>query len=151
MEARFDNLEYKNIDKLIAGFITKEQKDQLKFHMIASPNITFNEAMQIIQSVTTHFLTAVIKQNPNVKEDIYDAYNFMASSVLNNLIPDYELRRDLDEEAIIELEKQKIDEEFAKMTPKQKEKALKDIDAMKKRLTEELKKNVKPKKDTKKV
>ena len=151
MEARFDNLEYKNIDKLIAGFVTGEQKDQLKFHMIASPKITFNEAMQIIQSVTTHFLTAVIKQHPDATEDIYDAYNFMASSVLNNLIPDYQLRKDLDEEAIMELEKQKIDEEFAKMTPEQKEKALKDIDEMKKRLTEELKKNVKPKKDDKKV
>lgn len=151
MEARFDNLEYKNIDKLIAGFVTGEQKDQLKFHMIASPKITFNEAMQIIQSVTTHFLTAVIKQHPDATEDIYDAYNFMASSVLNNLIPDYQLRKDLDEEAIMELEKQKIDEEFAKMTPEQKEKALKDIDEMKKRLTEELKKNVKPKKDNKKV
>jgi hypothetical protein len=149
MEARFDNLEYKNIDKLIAGFITEEQKDKLKFHMIASPNITFNDAMQIIQSVTTHFLTAVIKQNPDLKEDVYDAYNFMASSVLNNLIPDYQLRKDMDEEAIMAMEKQMIEEEFAKMTPEQKEKALKDIEDIKARLLGD--KNAKPTKDDKKV
>ena len=149
MEARFDNLEYKNIDKLIAGFVTGEQKDKLKFHMIASPNITFNDAMQIIQSVTTHFLTAVIKQNPKIKEDVYDAYNFMASSVLNNLIPDYQLRRDMDEEAIMAMEKKMIEDEFSKMTPEQKEKALKDIDEMKARLLG--KKNGKSTKDNKEV
>lgn len=149
MEARFDNLEYKNIDKLIAGFVTGEQKDKLKFHMIASPNITFNDAMQIIQSVTTHFLTAVIKQNPDAKEDVYDAYNFMASSVLNNLIPDYQLRRDMDEEAIMATEKKMIEDEFSKMTPEQKEKALKDIDEMKARLLG--KKNGKSTKDNKEV
>lgn len=145
MEARFDNLEFKNIDKLIAGFVTGEQKDKLKFHMIASPNITFNDAMQIIQSVTTHFLTAVIKQNPKIKEDVYDAYNFMASSVLNNLIPDYQLRKDMDEEAILETEKKMIEEQFAKMTPEQKVKALEDIESMKARLLED--KNVKPTED----
>lgn len=134
MIAKFDNLEYKNIDKLIAGFVTGEQKDKLKFHLIASPNITFNDAMQIIQSVTTHFLTAVIKQHPELKEDIYDAYNFMASSVLNNLIPEYQLRKDLDEEAILETEKKMIEEQFEKMTPEQKEKALKDIEALKETL-----------------
>ncbi len=134
MIAKFDNLEYKNIDRLIAGFVTGEQKDKLKFHLIASPNITFNDAMQIIQSVTTHFLTAVIKQHPESKEDIYDAYNFMASSVLNNLIPEYQLRRDLDEEAILETEKKMIEEQYAKMTPEQKEKALKDIETLKETL-----------------
>ena len=117
--------------------------------MIASPNITFNDAMQIIQSVTTHFLTAVIKQNPNIKEDVYDAYNFMASSVLNNLIPDYQLRRDMDEEAIMAMEKKTIEDEFSKMTPEQKEKALKDIDEMKARLLG--KKNGKSTKDNKEV
>ena len=39
MIAKFDNLEYKNIDKLIAGFVTGEQKDKLKFHLIASPTL----------------------------------------------------------------------------------------------------------------
>lgn len=149
MEAKFDKLEYKNIDKLIAGFITKEQKDQLKFHMIASPDISFNEAMQIIQSITTHFLTAIIKQNPKLKEDVYDAYNFMASSVLNNLIPDYELRRDMDEEAIMQTESKMIEEQFSKMTPEQRAQTLKDIDAVRARLLD--KKNAKPSKDNKEV
>ena len=145
MIAKFENLEYKNIDRLIAGFVTGEQKDKLKFHLIASPNITFNEAMQIIQSVTTQFLTAVITQNPEAKEDIYDAYNFMASSVLNNIIPDYQLRKDLDEEAILETEQKIIDEQFEKMTPEQKAAAIKDIEVMKERLVGAM--NAKPKAD----
>lgn len=134
MVAKFDNLEYKNIDRLLCGFVTEEQKDKLKFHFIASPNLTFNDAMQIIQSITVQFLTAVIKQNPDAKEDIYDAYNFMASSVLQSLIPDHELRKDLDEEAILATERAMIEEQYAKMTPEQKEKALKDIETLKETL-----------------
>lgn len=131
MEARFDNLEYKNIDHLVAGFITGEKKDKNKFHLIASPGLTYAAGMQIIQSMTTHFLTAILKQHPDMKDDIYDSYNFMASSILNNLVPDYQLRRDMDEEAIMETEKKMIEEEFAKMTPEQKAKALDDIEKMK--------------------
>ncbi len=142
MEAKFDNLEYKNIDRLIAGFVTGVQKDKLKFHLIASPQLSFNDGMQLIQSITTHLLTAMIKQHPGLKGDIYDAYNFMASSVLNNLIPDYQLRKDMDEEAILAMEKKMIEDEYAKMTPEQKEKAIKDIDSMRAKLVEA--KNAKP-------
>lgn len=138
MEAKFDNLQFKNIDRLISGFVTGEQKENLKFHFIATPNITFNDAMQLIQSMTTHFLSAVIKQHPEAKEDIYDAYNFMASSVLNNLIPDFELRKDMDEEAIMAREKEMIEEQYAKRTPEQKDKALKDIDKFRERLLGDL-------------
>lgn len=149
MQAKFDNLEYKNIDALIAGFITGTQKGKQKFHLIASPNIQYMTAMQIIQSVTTHFLTALMKQYPDAKDDIFDHYNAMASSVLNNIMPGYERRPDMDEEAIMETERRMIEEAYAKMTPEEKEKALKDIEEMKARLIGGA--NDKPAKDNKKV
>lgn len=135
MEAKFDNLEFKNIDALVAGFLTGTKKDKQKFHLIVSPNIQYNTAMQVIQSVTLHFLTALIKQHPEATDDIFDNYNAMASSVLQNLVPDYQLRKDMDEEAILALEQKMIEEQYDKMTPEQKAKALEGIDKLRTRLT----------------
>lgn len=146
MKAKFNDLEYEDIEFLVAGFVTKDQKEALKFNMIASPNIMFNEAMQLIQSLTQHFLKAMMEIHPEAKEDIYDAYNFMASSVLENLIPDKELRQDLDEAAIMETQKKMIEEEYAKMSDKEKAKALKDIDKLKADLLAGKKRGTKSKK-----
>lgn len=139
MKATFDDLKYENIDQLLCGFVTEGQKEELKFHFIASPNISFNDAMQILSSMTTHFLTAVINQFPDAKEDIYDAYNFMASSVLNNLIPEHELRKDLDEEAILAKQKEMIEAQYEAMSDEEKAKALDDIDVLRNHLAEKIK------------
>lgn len=108
MKLKIEDQEFDNIQDLLAGFITEEQKDKLKFHVLASPTLDFNTAFQLIQSITINILTAFIKQHPEATEDVYDAYNFMASSVLNNIIPDKELREDLSAEAILELENKKL-------------------------------------------
>lgn len=130
MNAKFNDLEFKDITNLIAGFTVKDQ-DSLKFNLIASPDLRFNDAMQLIQSMTYQILYAFIQQKPEAKDDVYDAYNFMASTILQNLIPDSELRPDITEEAILELEAKKIEEQYKALTPEQKDKALENIDKLK--------------------
>lgn len=133
MNVKFNDLEFKDVVNLISGFTVKDQ-EALKFNFVASPNLTFNDAMQLIQSMTYQLLYAFIKQKPEAKEDVYDAYNFMASTILQNLIPDKELRADITEEAILELETKKIEEQYKALTPEQKAEALKNIDKLKEHL-----------------
>lgn len=135
MNLKLNDVEFKDIKDLLGGFITKEQ-ESLKFNLIASPDLTFNTAMQLLQSMTYQLLYTFATQKPKALNDIYDAYNFMASSILEQLIPDKELRKDISEEAILELEAKKIEEQFESLTPEQKEEALKHIDAIKKRLAD---------------
>lgn len=133
MNVKFNDLEFKDVVNLISGFTVKDQ-EALKFNFVASPNLTFNDAMQLIQSMTYQLLYAFITQKPEAKEDVYDAYNFMASTILQNLIPDKELRADITEEAILELETKKIEEQYKALTPEQKAEALKNIDKLKEHL-----------------
>jgi hypothetical protein len=134
MNLKLNDMEFKDIIQLLGGFVTKENEDLLKFNLIASPDLTFNTAMQLLQSMTMQILFAFKQQKPEALNDIYDAYNFMASSVLEQLIPDREIRMDLDEEAILELEVKKIEERFEELTAEQKEEALAKIEAIKARL-----------------
>ena len=138
MILKVNDAEFKDVKDLLGGFITNEQNSEgaVQFNLIASPDLSFNVAMQLLQSITHQLLYAFITQKPEAKEDVYDAYNFMASSILNSIIPDKELRPDIDEEAILELESKKIEEEFDKLTPEQKEKALSNIETIKARLNE---------------
>lgn len=133
MNLKFNEKEFTNVEDLLAGFIMKDG-DQTKFNLVASPTLQFNVAMQIIQSITINLLTAFIKGKPEAVDDIYDAYNFMASSVLNNLIPEKALRKDLDEEAILKAEEDMLDKAIAKMPAKDKKAALKKIEEVKARL-----------------
>lgn len=134
MKLKLNEMEFNDIVQLLGGFITKENEDLLKFNLIASPDLTFNNAMQLLQSMTYQILYAFMKQKPEARDDIYDAYNFMASSVLEQLIPDKQLRADIDEEAILELEVKKIEEQFDKLSDEEKEVALKKIEEIKTRL-----------------
>lgn len=134
MKLNLNGKEFNDIEHLLGGFITKEQEGQLKFGMLASPNLPFNEAMQILQSVTLTLLNTFIAQKPEAKEDIYDAYNFMASSILNQIIPDSELRYDLTEEAVLLAEKELIEGKFDAMSDEDKAKATEQIEKLKERL-----------------
>lgn len=133
MNLKLNDVEFKDIKDLLGGFITETDKD-LKFNLIASPNLSFNVAMQLLQSMTINLLTAFIEQKPEAKNDVYDAYNFMASSVLNNLIPDKELRMDVTEEAILNTEIATIEKKYDALSEDEKKKALEQIDTIKKRL-----------------
>ena len=147
MNLKFNEKEFIGVEDLLAGFIMQGEGNQTKFNLVASPTLQFNTAMQLIQSITINLLTAFIKQKPEAVEDIYDAYNFMASSVLNNLIPEKELRKDLDEHAILRAEENMLDNALAKMSVKDKEAALKKIEEIRVRLG----KNGKHTKNNKKV
>ena len=132
MNLTINDKNFENIQDLLAGFITADQADQLKFHLIASPNLSFNTAMQLIQSITVNLLTTFVSQKPEALEDVYDAYNFMASSILDTLMPNP--NKDLDEEAIKRVQASIIEEEFAKLTPEQKEQAKLEIEKLKEKL-----------------
>lgn len=134
MNLKLNDMEFTDIVQLLGGFVTKENEDLLKFNLIASPDLTFNNAMQLLQSMTYQILYAFAKQKPEALNDIYDAYNFMASSILEQLIPDKDIRMDVTEEAILELEESKIKEKFDKLSDKEKEVALNKIEEIKKRL-----------------
>lgn len=133
MNIKFEDKEYSKVSALLAGFMTEDQKE-LTFNMVASPNLEFNVAMQLIQSLTVNLLHAYSNQHPEAKEDLYDAYNIMASSILNNLIPDKELRMDLDAEAILKAEAELIESKYAAMSKKEKSEALKNIDRIRNNL-----------------
>jgi len=140
MNLKLNDVEFKNIKDLLGGFITKDQ-EQLKFNLIATPDLSFNTAMQLLQSMTYQLLYTFAKQKPEARNDIYDAYNFMASSILEQLIPDKEIKLDITEEAILELEEAKIKERFDSLTDSEKEVALEKIEAIKKRLKDANKKD----------
>lgn len=141
MKITFEDKTFEAKD-VLAGIITKEQ-EELKFTMLVNPNISFNTGMQLIQTMTLQFFTALIEAQPEdkreeVKEALYDAYNIMASTLLTNIIPDKELREDLDEKAILKTQEQIVEDMYANMTPEEKEEALGHVEKLRERLLEDI-------------
>ena len=58
MNLKLNDMEFKDIIQLLGGFVTKENEDLLKFNLIASPDLTFNNAMQLLQSMTSRLCLA---------------------------------------------------------------------------------------------
>lgn len=141
MKISFEEHTYENVKDVLAGFIT-EGDEELKFNMVASPDLQFNTAMQLIMSISVNILNAFKEQHPEAKEDLYDAYNFMASSILNTIIPESELREDLDEAAILKAQEELIEEQYNKMSEEEKAIALEQIEKMRDRLTKDVNKEV---------
>lgn len=141
MKITFEDKSFEAKD-VLAGIITKEQ-EELKFTMLVNPNISFNTGMQLIQTMTLQFFTALIEAQPEdkreeVKEALYDAYNIMASTLLTNIIPDKELREDLDEKAILKTQEQIVEDMYANMTSEEKEEALGHVEKLRERLLEDI-------------
>jgi hypothetical protein len=61
---------------------------------------TFSDAMSLLMSASLHAMKKTAEQYPDLKEDIYDEFNHSASKILEEFIPDHELRPDLTAEAI---------------------------------------------------
>lgn len=142
MKIKFEDKEYDKVQDLIAGFVTTEQEGELQFNLVASPELTFNTSMQLLMSMTINLLNAFKESHPDAKEDLYDAYNFMATSVLNTIIPEKELRQDIDEEAILKAQEQVIEEAYAKLSEEEKQAALENIAKIRDRLTDNVNKEV---------
>lgn len=135
MDMKIGTQEFRDLKCLIAGFMTEGEAEE-KFNMVATPGIPFNIVMQLLHSMTLQMLYAFVEQHPEAREDIYDAYNMMASTILTYIIPDKELRPDLTEEAIMEAERKLIEERYEAMSDEDKAKADEKIESIKQRIAE---------------
>lgn len=100
---------------------------QLQMHV--NPGASFDTLYQMIFSFLPHLMekSAEVPDHLLIDKDeetannlireqrelIYDHVNLLASSLLKNFIPDKNLRKDLDEEAILRLEDQILEESYA--------------------------------------
>ncbi len=132
MEIKIAEKEFANVKTLLGGLITEENAEGQTFTFLANPGLTFNDGMQMLQSITLHMLLAYKQQHPEATNDIYDAYNFMASSILQYLIPDKELRPDLTEEAIMRAENEIVEEKYNSLNREQRRAGAKAVAKMKK-------------------
>lgn len=109
MKLQFDEKKY-DAKSVLASFITEDEK----YGIVANKELTYEEAMQLLQSTTLHIMHTFLKQHkdsPELIEAMYDSYNIMASSILNNLIPDNEINKDLDARSILKAQNELIEKE----------------------------------------
>jgi len=137
MTLKFNEKEFTNAEDVLCGFTTTEEgTTKTHFNLIASPELQFNTAMQLIQSITVNLFTVFIKEHPEAKESVFDAYNMMAASILDWIIPDAERPLNLEEEAILLTEQKLIEEKYDALTEEQKEMAKERLVTIKNRLLE---------------
>lgn len=72
--------------------------------------IDLPELIQVLLSLCLEAMTKVAKEAPELKEDIYDKFNYGASTVLSLFAPELELRPNLTAQAILEAENKIINE-----------------------------------------
>lgn len=145
MKIKFEEQEFTDVKDMICGFIKKGEGDALKYNFAASPDLTFNTAMQLLQTMTHNLLTAFISQKPEAKQDVYDAYNFMASSILNNIMPEENMGMDISEEAILKTEEELITSRYDSLSADEKERADEHLKKLRLRLKQGIENNKKQK------
>lgn len=133
MYLKLDELEIENLKQFVGVGVDEADKA----HLLLGKELPFMEAMQMIQTLTHHTLSCFIETHPDAREDVWDCYNFMASSLLETLMPDKPLRGEITTEAIMELEAQKIKEQFDSLSDEEKAEALANLDVMKDMLASE--------------
>lgn len=138
MKLKFNDKEFPEAAAVLCGFTTpaegEEDKEATHFNLVASPDLQFNVAMQLIQTMTINVFQMFITQHPEAKEHVYDAYNLMASSVLETIIPESEISMTLEEEAILMTEQKLIEDKYDSLSDEQKEIATERIERIKARL-----------------
>lgn len=93
------------LNALTSLVITQTNSGKTQFRCDAKAG--FRELMEMLFTVQLHIMNRFAK-NEQAREEIYDYYNVMASSVLQSFIPDNQ-RKDLTAEAIMEIENQILD------------------------------------------
>lgn len=73
-------------------------------------SLTYSAAMSLLCSAMLDVLRRTAEAYPDQKHILYDEFNMAASQVLKEFIPDRELRPDLTERAILEMENRLLDE-----------------------------------------
>lgn len=96
-----------------------------------SPDLTFEYAMRLLGTLGIHILNTYAAAHPEAKEQMYYAYNFMASNVLAAFIPEDKLRPDLTAEAIVKAENELIEEKYSQINRENRRKAKKEINKVK--------------------
>lgn len=93
-------------------FITEDGR------IVTSDPMHADEVINMVTSATLNALTNILKQIPeehqaDAKKEMYDMYNIAASSFLKVFAPEFALRPDLTEEAIMQAENQILTERAA--------------------------------------
>lgn len=88
-------------------------------HMIASEPLDAIDAVNITISGLNAMFQSIVDQVPEeeqqaCKEELYDIFNQGASAFLSHWIPDKQLRPDLTEEAILEMENNLLEKKAKK-------------------------------------
>lgn len=120
---------------------------------LVTPNTSFSDAIQMLSTLTLHVLNSYtiaanggqLPEKPSkeqynkfiaIKEQVYQAYNEAASSVLQLYAPEFELRPDVTAEAIQRVEEEIINERFNKLNREQRRSKRKVVSEAKKRIKE---------------
>lgn len=111
-----DGKEHKDITEAI--FIMKNKEGNLAASLTAG--LSAMDAIEMLATLSHYVLQMYGKAKPEAKEALYDAYNFAASNVLASFIPDHELRPDITQEALMEMENQIINKKYDKLSNTQK-------------------------------
>lgn len=150
------NLEIKKEDKVLAIV----NADESSANILITPTTSFSDAIQMLSTLTLHILNSYtlaanegqLPEKPTkeqynrfmaIKEQIYQAYNEAASSVLQLYAPEFELRPDVTAEAIQRVEEEIINERFNKLNREQRRSKRKVVSDAKKRIKESQKKEAK--------
>lgn len=89
--------------------------------------MSYEEAMDLLATLSLHVMNAFVTIYPNAREDIYQDFNMKASNVLASFIPDKELRPDLTADAIVRMENSLVEEQYAGINREQRRNAKKTI------------------------
>lgn len=92
---------------------TKDEAYALSF----DGDFSIFELQTILLNALMNVQDALVSNSPEdsrqaLKEVLYDKFNEQASALLEHIIPDAELRPDLDEQAILETQNRIIEERF---------------------------------------
>lgn len=110
---------------------------------IQGPSLNIFDLIQLTFSAMFNFMMQTLEACPEeakeiTKEQIYDYVNISATNVLEQFAPEYELRPDLEMQAIIQKEEEILKAKVDAMSPEEKAAAQKMVDAYRANLKENL-------------
>ena len=88
-----------------------------------NPSGTVLDVLEMLGNAIYQSMSYCVQQAPDefkeeIKKDLYDKFNFMASNILSAFDPEAELHPGLTERAILEAENKIIEREYDELTKK---------------------------------
>lgn len=138
-----------NVTRIIKGepiIVLGVNREESNFDFHVTPGATYDSILEALFSAAGMVCSQLAmplaneteEQTKERKEAIYDWLNILASSVLKNFMPDKELRPDLTEEAIFEMENKILDETWDKATDEDKLKVKESVAEAQAKLKEKI-------------